>query len=146
MLQVKCNKNSIFFALLKWKSGQVSIHFELQVSNQWTNFAEIWPTYCHIVVLKNCACKVWFVCSFLSIFSQTYVILIFICSQQKNNCNRQNLKIMHFCSQRCQEMNSILTSFCCLFKAGLDSNLQILLVLQKAVHFWNMWTCMYWIF
>lgn len=81
------NATKILFSLFCWNENRpkLSIHFELQVTNLWTNFAEIWPTYCHIVVLKNCACKVWFVSSFLSIFSQTYVILIFICSQQKNN-------------------------------------------------------------
>ena len=67
-----------------------------------------------------------------------YPYLHLLATKEQYYCNRQNLKIMHFCSQRCQVMNSILTNFCCLFKAGLDSNLQILLVLQKAVHVWNM--------
>lgn len=81
------NATKMQFSLFCWNENQakLSMHFELQVSNLWTNFAEIWPTYCHIVVLKNCAWKVWFVSSFLSIFSQTYVILIFICLQWKNN-------------------------------------------------------------
>lgn len=75
------NATKMLFSLFCWNENQakLSMHFELQVSSLWTNFAEIWPTYCHIVVLKNCAWKVWFVSSFLSIFSQTYVILIFIC-------------------------------------------------------------------
>ena len=84
------NATKILFSLFCWNENQakLSMHFELQVSNLWTNKL-CWNltnllSYT-IVVLKNYACKVWFVFSFLSIFSQTYVILISICSQQKNN-------------------------------------------------------------
>ena len=58
----------IFFPLFSRNEnqGKLRVCFKLQVGNPWTNLAEIWPTYCQIVFLKNCVCEFWFLFSFSS--------------------------------------------------------------------------------
>ena len=140
------NATKILFSLFCWNENQakLSMHFELQVSNLWTNKL-CWNLTnllsCTIVSCSKELCLQSLISFLIFEYFFTdicYPYLRLLTTKEQYYCNRQNLKIMHFCSQRCQDMNSILTNFCCLFKAGLDSNLQILLVLQKAVHFWNM--------
>ena len=69
------------FPLFFWNKnqGKLRVRFKLQVGNPWTNLAEIWPTYCQIVFLKNRVCEFWFLFSFSSksIFSQVVLMICY---------------------------------------------------------------------
>ena len=99
----------IFFPLFSRNEnqGKLRVCFKLQVGNPWTNLAEIWPTYCQIVFLKNHGCEFWFLFSFSSksiFFTGSANDLLSLTSTAYNKRTHpldKNLKHVQFFSRTC---------------------------------------------
>lgn len=106
---------------------------KLQLSNPWTKLAEIWPTYCQIVILKNIVrilisvVRFWVIAFFPQVIVMIgYHLLHLLITKEQTHTSKITAHESRLLSQTCQEANTIidLNGFLSFVLADLDLNLQ----------------------
>ena len=128
-------KNISFLFSRNKNFGKLSVRFWLQVSNSWTDLAEIWPAYCQIVFLKSRVGNICFLLSFehWSFFQRKcwwFVSSDFILVSQESKCMCQKSETWFF-SRTCQEANVMFILLFRSFLAGLELTLHRHMLSQK---------------